>query len=318
MKKIELYDNHIKTCTQLMESYKELNSDKPGELLEFTGVEGRDVYNITAPFYDNNEFVIAGRVEKRENQDSEVMFFVKREGIWTPRNKTVKFRLQDPFVTRINGELIFGGVETYYNHKGENKLSYRTIFYRGADISSLKIFKKGPDGMKDIRLIEIEKEKIGIFTRPQGGICGRGTIGYAEIKNLDELSVEVINNAYLLNGQFIDAEWGGANEVHVLKNGLLGILSHIASYDELGNRHYYSTVFSFDYKIKKYSKMKIIATRSEFPKGESKRPDLEDIVFSGGIKRMKNNKAILYVGVSDAQAYEITIGDPFFEYEELI
>ena len=36
--------------------------------------------------------------------------------------------------------------------------------------------------------------------------------------------------------------------------------------------------------------MKLIATRADFPEGESKRPDLKDVVFSGGLQRLPKEK----------------------------
>jgi len=41
------------------------------------------------------------------------------------------------------------------------------------------------------------------------------------------------------------------------------------------------------------------------------------VLFSGGIKRIKDGEALLYTGVSDAEAHVIRIKDPFLEYEQL-
>ena len=57
--------------------------------------------------------------------------------------------------------------------------------------------------------------------------------------------------------------------------------------------------------------MKIIAMRCNFQDGPSKRPDLEDVIFSGGLVRLEGGKARLYCGVSDAEGHMITIDDPF-------
>jgi len=48
-----------------------------------------------------------------------------------------------------------------------------------------------------------------------------------------------------------------------------------------------------------------------FLPGESKRPDLMDVVFSGGLVRDGQGKARLYAGISDAEAQVMTIDDPF-------
>jgi large subunit ribosomal protein L25 len=75
---------------------------------------------------------------------------------------------------------------------------------------------------------------------------------------------------------FVPEEWGGANETHLLKNGRIGVLGHIASFDSQLNKHYYSMVFSLNPETCEKTPMKIIAARSDFPRGPGKRPDLED------------------------------------------
>ncbi len=169
--------------------------------------------------------------------------------------------------------------------------------------------------MKDIRLVKLINGEIGVFTRPQGEAGKRGKIGFTKIKSLEELNSDVISMTPLLEGQFADDEWGGPNQIHILENGLLGILGHIACFDNEGNRHYYSMVFAYNADTDEASEIKIIAARSDLPRGEAKRPDLEDVIFSGGLVRLKNGKAELYLGASDAEAYKAIIDDPFAEYE---
>ena len=111
--------------------------------------------------------------------------------------------------------------------------------------------------------------------------------------------------------------WLGANEIHVLKNGLLGVLSHVAMFEENEDRHYYSSVFVFDTESKTYSTIKIIAEREMFEDGPYKCSYLKNVIFSGGITRKENGKAVLYVGTGDTEAQKIEIDDPFIEYEDI-
>ena len=305
----------IKTCRALLEELRYAAQPFKVEKLVFTGVGGRDVYNISAPFEDEGELVIAGRVESRGSEHSEVYFFVQRDGKWTPREGAPVFALQDPFVSKIHGHLVFGGVQIFPHPTIEGTLSWRTVFYRGKNVASLKEFAKGPDGMKDIRLVELKDGSIGVFTRPQGEKGGRGKIGFTRIASLDDLTAEVIKSAPLLNNQFIDEEWGGVNELHLLANGLVGVLGHIAYLDKEGNRHYYPMVFVLNPDTMETSNIELIATRSHFLEGPAKRPDLVDVVFSGGLIRKKDGTADLYAGISDAEAQKITIVDPFIKYE---
>lgn len=313
--------NSIKTCQELLTQYKKSNQSKAKEAqkLFFSGVGGRDVYNITAPFKDiNNEEIIIGRVEERNSEFSQVFFFRRNNQVWSPREHAPTYNLQDPFITTINGEIIFGGVEVIVAEHNPNKIvSWVTQFYRGTTIDSLEHFASGPGTMKDIRLIELTDGRIGVFTRPQGARGGRGQIGFTVISSLDDLNEETFLKAEILNNQFVLEEWGGANEAHLLNNGYVGVLGHIAYLDNQLNKHYYSMAFVIHPDTNDRSSIEIIATRADFPAGPGKRPDLSDVIFSGGLIRLSDGRAELSVGVSDAEAYQINIPDPFVKYEKL-
>ncbi|UNK20271.1 DUF1861 family protein [Paenibacillus sp. N3/727] len=314
---MELNKGSVKTCETLLQEY---NAHAPlaqnAEKLVFTGVGDKDVYNITAPFEDEGKQVIAGRVESRDSEHSEVYFFVEQDGKWVPLEGAPTFTLQDPFQTHIGGELVLGGVQIYPHPTMENALMWRTVFYKGKNIASLQPFFKGPDGMKDLRLVELQDGSIGVFTRPQGDKGGRGKIGFARVNRLEDLSIDLINDTPLLDGQFTDEEWGGANEAHLLKNGYLGVLGHIASFDAQGDRHYYPMVFALDPATGQFSDIELIAVRNKFLPGAAKRSDLEDVVFSGGLVRNGDGTATLYAGISDAEAHRLTIADPFVKFEQ--
>jgi len=286
--------------------------------LVFQDVANHDVYNICAPFEDEGELVIAGRMESRDSEHSKIVFFVQRDGLWKQREGSPVYHLQDPFFTRIRGELIVGGVQIYPHPEREGFLSWRTVLYRGDRIIDLQPFFNGPDGMKDLRLIELNDGSLGVFTRPQGIKGGRGKIGFTRIPSLSELSLQIIEDAPLLEGQFTDEEWGGANELHLLSNGWVGVLGHIACYDDYNNRHYYPMVFVLDPETGWYSDIELVAVRSRFLPGEAKRSDLVDVVFSGGLIRKADGTADLYAGIGDAEAHRISISDPFIKFESLI
>ncbi|XZF74828.1 MTP-1 family protein [Bacillus sp. AL-1R] len=307
---------NAQTCEELILEFTAKMQPTNPEKIVFTGVGNNDVYNISAPFEDEGELVIAGRVESRDSEHSVVYFFVKKNGEWVRREESPILELQDPFFTRIAGELVVGGVQIFPHPEKDGELGWRTVFYKGDSIAKLEEFAKGPDGMKDLRLVELKDKTIGVLTRPQGEKGGRGKIGWSTIPSLSELTIDVINNAPLLENQFIEEQWGGANEAHLLSNGKIGVLGHIASFDEEGNRHYYPMIFGFDPQTGAFSKMELIATRSQFLPGPSKRPDLIDVVFSGGLVRHSNGTAELYAGISDADAQKITMVDPFLQFEQ--
>ena len=217
----------------LQENVKLLNSNfkKPiGKKLKFLGVKGYDVYNITAPFILSGHKYIAGRVEARTDEKaSKVMFFknVKNNGQdeWH-LVRGITFDLQDPFITKVDDEFIFGGVLLELDSNGNIK-SYTTDFYRGTDLTNLKHFASGPVGMKDIRIVKLHNGKIGVFTRPQGEIGGIGKIGFIVIDSLNALTPEIIKKAPLikdLEEMFGELIWGGVNAAYQLSSEQIGVL----------------------------------------------------------------------------------------------
>jgi hypothetical protein len=284
--------------------------------LEFEMIDGRDVYNITAPFKFNGKTLLIGRVEKRETEFSEIVIFEE-----TVRNRWAccfthpEFQgLQDPCVTWAGDELILGGVR-YPVPLGPAAFGCQMDFYRGTSLQSMRHFLSGPPGMKDIRFKQLPNGHVAIFSRPQGDIGGRGEIGFTIAPSWNAITADMIATAPLFERQMLKEEWGGVNEVHLLMNGQLGILGHIACYDAQNNRHYYPMAFTVDPRTRKPSPIRIIAQRSFFPNGASKRPDLVDVVFSGGIVRNRDGTASLFAGTSDAAAAVVKLPDPFLEFE---
>lgn len=305
------------SCADLLRDYtRSCRAAGLSEKIRFEGVGDRDVYNIAAPFMLGGKQILAGRVESRSTELSETVFFNKRaDAAWAPVADAPTFKgLQDPCITSINGRLILGGVRFPIELPGGGKI-WRMEFYRGESLNSLKAMFQGPDKMKDIRLGAMADGRIAVLTRAQGDKGGRGKIGFSVAASLDAITADMIQAAPCIEGQFIPEEWGGANEVHLLRNGLLGILGHIACFDAGGDRHYYPMSFVLDPVKKTTSPVRIIARRSCFPAGAAKRPDLADVVFSGGLIRDGGGRATLYAGLSDAEAGWLKIPDPFADFE---
>ena len=62
-----------------------------------------------------------------------------------------------------------------------DEIEWVTVFYRGADPANIEEFAKGPEHMKDIRLIELPDNKIGVFTRPKSIQTRFEDVGYTEV-----------------------------------------------------------------------------------------------------------------------------------------
>lgn len=302
-----------KTCKELLIEYRQKNAATDARRLNFIlGAEDtRDVYNISAPFVLKGERFLAGRVEARDSEDSEVIFFKETSEGWERDGRYAPLRLQDPFFTMVGDEIVIGGVEIFPDPEKPEWLAWRTQFYRGTSLDSLKNFATGPDRMKDIRLKELPDGRILLFTRPQGGVYGPGRICVTILDRLEDLDEAHIAEAKMLEGLFTEKEWGGANEVHLLENGEAGVLGHIASFDEKGDRHYYAAAFLYNVETGAHTPMKIIAERADFEAGATKRPDLADVIFAGGLIRREDGTAEIYCGVSDAEAHMCVIPDPF-------
>ena len=69
--------------------------------------------------------------------------------------------------------------------------------------------------------------------------------------------------------------------------------------------------FVYDPKNHTSSLIEIIATRKNFPEGGVKKIELSDVIFPGGLVRHGDGTATLYAGLSDAEAGNVEIPDPF-------
>ena len=300
--------------TELLEKYRGNKKIYETDRITFTGVED-SVYNISRPFEFNEKTYILGRVEPLDSEISKVLVF---ERVAKNEYKVVEGvsldLLQDPCVSVMDGELFIGG--TYIDVEGEKIISWNTTFFRGKDFYSLERFANAPAKMKDVRFTKYG-DKILVCTRPQGGVAGAGKVGLKLFDEISQINPENLQDAKLFDDLFMDGEWGGANELFVLENGWVGVLGHIARMSEGDVRHYYAMTFAFDPSTMEHTPVKIIAERADFKAGTSKRPDLVDVLFSGGIVRGGDGKATLYTGTSDAEGHYIVIDDPFMEYERL-
>ncbi|WP_088839345.1 DUF1861 family protein [Listeria sp. ILCC792] len=299
----------MQSARELLEVSRKTKKVGDSKKITFLGVDGFDVYNITAPFQLEGCKMIAGRVEKRDSEASFIAFFEEIDLTTYKRIQgATELELQDPFMTFIDGELILGGVETFPSPEDATKLSWRTNFYSVKALNEMTLFFSGPNGMKDLRLKQLHNGEIMVLTRPQGEKGGRGKIGQLRIRSLDELTIARIEAAPLLNGNFSNEDWGGANEIYELETGEIAVLGHIAFFDEENNRHYYPLVFWLEDDT--ICRPKIIAERSDFIESPAKRADLVDVVFSGGLV-FQNENAILYAGISDASAQYLELDNPF-------
>ncbi|QTH40407.1 DUF1861 family protein [Cohnella sp. LGH] len=295
--------------------------------LRFYGVEGFDVYNVSIPFRWKGKEYMFGRVERREEwARSWVRLFEKiGQDEWSLVPGSMIYQLEDPYVSLIGETLVMGGTHVRYKQGGVD--TYFGYFYRGTDVDDLYYFTTGPEYMKDIRLVEMDGGRIGVFSRPRGENVRRkhgseSMIGFTVIDSLDELTAEVVENAPYIDGLFGKDEWGGCNQAYYLESGNVGVIGH-KCYKTVGEDGQLKQVymnFSFVLIVARHEAVdqKIIGTRSCYPDGPAKKPMLTDCAFTSGIVMREDGKCDLYSGIGDAEVGRIAIDYPFEGYGRIV
>ena len=306
---------------ELREKFEQERAEKQeqGILLTFEGVEGYDVYNTSVPFmYEGKEYIF-GRVERRnEWATSTVCLFSKKaEDVWERVKGTMMYQLEDPFVVRINGELVLGGTRVDFSR---GKLSgFCGVFYKGTNLFNLYYFTTGPQQMKDIRYVQLTDGKVGVFSRPRGEEIRKkygseAVIGFTVLNSINELDADVVEQATAIEGVFGRDEWGGCNQCLLLENGKIGVIGHgcYNEFDGTINQLVYTNIaFVFDPETFQVSDLKMIGTRKSYPTGEGKKPNLADCAFTSGIVKRDDGRYDLYSGVGDTAEGRVIIENPF-------
>jgi hypothetical protein len=314
----------------LIDERKKFEADKriyESVKLEFIGVEGYDVYNASIPFDWNGKRYIFGRVERREEwARSWVRLFEETgEDIWTLVPNSMIYQLEDPYISMIDENLVMGGTHVQYQQGRIG--NYFGYFYKGTDLHDLYYFTTGPSRMKDIRLVQLADQRIGVFSRPRGEKMrekygSESMVGFAIIDKLEDLTGDVIENAPYISGIFGKDEWGGVNQAYLLDSGLIGVIGHICykTTDDAGLelKVYLNMSCVVDPTTHKAEDLKIIGSRSCYPAGPPKKPDLADCAFTAGITMRADGKADLYSGIGDTEVGRITINYPFAGYGQLV
>nr|CAJ2468550.1 unnamed protein product [Leishmania braziliensis] len=287
-------------------------------LLTFKGVDGYDVYNCSVPFFYGGKLHIYGRIEKREIwAASHVRLFEetgKDEFTVVPNGMT--WYLEDPFVSKVKGEVLFGG--TRIRKVSDRLLTYYCDFYRGGIEQGL-YFTTGPDYMKDIRCVELADGRIGVFSRPKTDVYT--CIGFTIINDLSELTQKAISEAEPLNVLHSGA-WGGVNQAYLLTSGKVGCIAHY-SYNSKDDKDHPTSVylnysFVLDPETKEAEMECIIGTRCCYPEYPVKAEKLIDCAFSSGIVMRDDGKCDLYSGLGDTCEGRITIDYPFDGYGAIV
>lgn len=355
-----------KSYTQLLLEFQEKESKNPlpkGKIFSFENLRTKLTYNPSVPFAIYSPSLkkeIQGMYVRVESPDSNwldptvpydsqaVLYYEVQDGVWKQvteeligsANGLVFDKMEDPFISIIHGEIVFGGVvmefpkdkertkkiavesEEHFDYTKANVI-VTTQFFRGKTVSELKHFTTIRN-MKDIRLGELTDGSILVATRPQGKEAGLGSIGLTRVKRLDDLDQRTIDNASLIkNLSSPDIKLGALaiypislNAKEESRHEESGIIGVTAYSDANKNWHYFATAFrilnpyTFESEEINHTPMEVIAWRKNWEEGETKRSQTKDVIFPAGIIR-KEGTTFLISGLSDAQTGEIAIPDPF-------
>ncbi len=306
-------------CQILYNNYQNTTKNKvKAKILDFSYRKKLDFYNPSKIYELDGKKIIAVRAESRgTDTDSRIKFFSFRRGAWRlVKGAPILYNQQDPFYAgEIQGWKVLGTVAIDVSDGEVSAL--RTVFYKFKnEISELEKFAIGPNDMKDIRLIDLKNGQIGVFTRPRGGVFGKGRIGFMRINSLDELqeSLKRPDNAQIIDGVLHGNEWGGVNDLHLLSDSKIGVIGHVAFNlkTDSEDKNYYATSWVYDFNKNKVSNLKVIAS-ADILDHERKWPKLQSVVFPGGSVRRDDGMMDLYAGLGDTCSVHFELPDPFEE-----
>jgi Protein of unknown function (DUF1861) len=195
--------------------------------------------------------------------------------------------------------------------------------------------------MKDITPVELLDKRVLTFTRPQypgtPELGGKGQIGSVILDNKDQLKDSKnleINAAPLIETRFKDgtpennyedAEWGGIKHAVVLNDRKVGVVLHIARFDDssecadwVEKPKIYSTCTAvYNIHTRRLEETRIVAIASEFTHQDGsnitpKKEVLKDVAFGTGITDPNaDGDVMLIVGVGDSTTCYKKMKDPW-------
>ena len=125
------------------------------------------------------------------------------------------------------------------------------------------------------------------------------------MKDLDELTPEVIEKAPVIEGVFGKDEWGGCNQAYLMEDGRVLVAGHLCfsgakASNGLNRGVYCNASFLFDPATHKATRIRIVATRMMYPEQGPKVPHLDDCVFTSGFVFNDDGTCDVYTGLCDS------------------
>lgn len=298
-------DQVIETVTSPFTEEKEPGATDEHRLAELT------IYNPSSFLHGQG----VARVERRGDEYSGVVGFTLKDGVYVPNSALPSYAMaQDPSISyNKDAPNILTVVQIEANSTGKITNWQQQFFKYDKSLNEVDDpFAVGPEKMKDIRVKQLPNGKWAVFTRPQGPTPeqgGLGKIGYIEIDTLDELE-DTIPKAPLIPDVFREGEWGGVNDIIPLNDDKIGLLSHIARMNPNGSgeKEYYSMLMIYSREQGRVISQRIVLEAKDLPyEVKGKRPDLKNVVFSGGAILLADGRLKISGGSGDTEAFEVII-----------
>lgn len=276
-----------------------------------------DHYNVSEPIEVAGQELMLTREEERSSENSVVKAYIhnKEKDIWQPMTEVRPMAgYQDPsYLGEIKGQKCFCATNTQVNEKNEVINYWAELFAINGDLNHIEQVAKGPEKSKLLHLIQTGPEEIDGFIRMQGGEFGRGKICHFQIREMDDLQ-NVLDNIGAQT-EIIDIfdkdEWGGFNDLHLLPDGRVDVLGHIARLvkdeKDQDKKEYYVFSAIFDPKTNLVSELKIILSRGDLPvEAEPKKPEVENVLYPNN-SVLEDDKRHIYTSISDSKQVVATV-----------
>lgn len=255
-----------------------------------------------------------------------------------------RFRgMQDPYYLGEFPDLVSGGIyhviggvkitvdpstrkiTDWQDHFFRYRSNLEEVFENGAP----KPFATGVRRAKDTRFVwlpgrESEEKQIAVCPRPQGRFGGIGRIGYFKTDNLETLQNDIEayfmleDESTLISDLLEEDEWGGVNQMMVQRDGSILLIGHRArrtGSNGTERRKYrpFAAMLDPDSGQLIGAVKELDVVPDEFPSVVAKRPELEDVIFSGGIMLDNDDpdRVVFIGGAKDASVVLKVIDRPY-------
>ncbi|HET8670982.1 MAG TPA: DUF1861 family protein [Candidatus Saccharimonadales bacterium] len=179
---------------------------------------------------------------------------------------------------------------------------------------------------KDLRYTQLD-DCIAACPRPQGEFGGIGRVGFFRTRDISTLQGDLLryfanaDESTLVPDIFEEDEWGGINQMIPQPDGTIFVVGHkarrIATLGGVMLRYRaFSSVLDPESGKLLYPIEEFDITPHQFGDVTPKRPELDDVVFTGGVSPLNATTALFIGGIKDAAVAMKVIPNPVPGYSQ--